>query len=234
MSKLIKLLGIHIIIISIYVYFTIQLTKSINDQKIIKDTYENCCLEHINLYLNSGNEPSFINKIDFEDCKLIIHRLQQNKYTIKGLFYELTYYEIIQKILSIFIVKYIYNYVSYIYLQIGEIFYIFNGLELFLQHYFIILRSVLEAVELIYLEGVSSYLNNTKLIAKNIELIGLLLVYKIIYQLFNFVSLMLNMFYNFSLILLNTTNKVYKLIVYKSYNTNVVYKNRRRSRIIRH
>lgn len=226
--NIIILIIVQLIIITTYLYCNINITKAISDNNYIVTNYEQCCLQHINNYISDGHVPSFINTIDFTDCKKLANRLKKNKYTIKGLFYEVTYDEIFEYILSFTLFSYIFNFITYIYYQLIDILYICNGLELYIQHYFIILTSVLEAVELIYLEGLSSYLNNTKLIAKNIELIGLLVIYKLIYQLFNFIIFIFTILYNFVLIILSTTNKIYKLSFRNECNTRkLIYKRTR-------
>jgi hypothetical protein len=199
MKKLIIVISI-IIILLLYIYKNIEIVDLLSDDKLLEEMYELCCLDMIKEYINEGNIPSFINNIDFDECKEKISRLQKNKYSIKGLFVEQTYDEIIEYIVP--------SFVSYVYKSVVELLYFCNGLELYLQHYLLILRSVHDAFEIIYLEGVSSYLNNTQLIAKNIELIGLILVYKVISQLYNLVLLVVKIVYNMVYIMVITTNKM--------------------------
>lgn len=214
MNKLVIVLHIIILII-IYSYYNVVVIKGIVNKEILNNNYEKCCLELVQTYINSGGKPSLISTIDFISCKNLLNRLQQDKYSYYGLFNELTIEEIFEYILSITLIRYIYNFIKYLNIQFSEILYICNGLELFLQHYFIILRSILQAVELIYLEGVSSYINNTQLVAKNIELIGILFAYRIVYQLLNFINTIIYTLYSISLLLVNSTNKIYNIVTNK-------------------
>jgi hypothetical protein len=179
--------------LSILIWLSLTRKMGETDPSILNETYEQCCRSTLMNYLSNGGLASLVQNIDYDTCAQLREHIQQTTYICPALWEgELTFQQLLAIIFAQPVLKQLLEYTIVLYDKLiimsqnsEQVMRTFDSFRRLGSHYFQVLRSLPEGGRILQQQGFVGYVANMEVLGHNVEFLGILVAYMLLYKLAN-------------------------------------------------